>query len=260
MVCPKCRKIYPEGVEICPECDSQLIALMGEADAPTDKRNDKILNLDVIYASDAPDSYDQDITSYQTIDEEPYDEDDVEEVEYEQEEDGNSDYFEDYEYESDENESYEQDYAEDDYIEDEPEEDVKIFISSADKSFSQQQDSGDEVYGEDYEIEFDDDGDYGYDSEETYDEYDDSDYDEDEDFREETTVGSAVVYKKQKKGRRTADAHQISESNNVLTILIFAVAVLMVIVSVICFVLGSSTELTEMKLVNMFFESLLYLR
>lgn len=34
MICPKCRKIYPDTVEVCPECQVELIGMMG--DAPDD--------------------------------------------------------------------------------------------------------------------------------------------------------------------------------------------------------------------------------
>ena len=36
MICPKCRKIYPDTVEVCPECQVELIGMMGDADAPDD--------------------------------------------------------------------------------------------------------------------------------------------------------------------------------------------------------------------------------
>lgn len=36
MVCPRCRKKYPDGVEICPECNTELVNVMGSADAQTD--------------------------------------------------------------------------------------------------------------------------------------------------------------------------------------------------------------------------------
>lgn len=36
MICPKCRKIYPDGQTVCPECEFELIGLLGDADAPDD--------------------------------------------------------------------------------------------------------------------------------------------------------------------------------------------------------------------------------
>lgn len=36
MICPKCRKIYPDSVEICPDCQVDLIGFLGDADAPDD--------------------------------------------------------------------------------------------------------------------------------------------------------------------------------------------------------------------------------
>ena len=40
MICPKCRTKYPEGVSVCPDCGIDLIALLGEADAPADEEWD----------------------------------------------------------------------------------------------------------------------------------------------------------------------------------------------------------------------------
>lgn len=36
MICPKCRKIYTDSVEICPDCQVDLIGFLGDADAPDD--------------------------------------------------------------------------------------------------------------------------------------------------------------------------------------------------------------------------------
>jgi len=36
MICPKCRKNYPESVDVCPDCGIELIGLLGDADAPDD--------------------------------------------------------------------------------------------------------------------------------------------------------------------------------------------------------------------------------
>ncbi len=36
MICPKCRKIYPDGQTVCPDCQLELIGLLGDADAPDD--------------------------------------------------------------------------------------------------------------------------------------------------------------------------------------------------------------------------------
>jgi|GEM_PF-1820150 len=36
MICPKCRTKYPEGITVCPNCEVELIALLGAADAPAD--------------------------------------------------------------------------------------------------------------------------------------------------------------------------------------------------------------------------------
>ncbi len=36
MICPKCRKKYPDGVTVCPDCEVELFGLMGSADAPMD--------------------------------------------------------------------------------------------------------------------------------------------------------------------------------------------------------------------------------
>lgn len=36
MICPKCRKKYPDGVTVCPDCEVELIGLLGSADAPMD--------------------------------------------------------------------------------------------------------------------------------------------------------------------------------------------------------------------------------
>lgn len=36
MICPKCRKIYPDSVEVCPDCQIDLIGMLGDADAPDD--------------------------------------------------------------------------------------------------------------------------------------------------------------------------------------------------------------------------------
>lgn len=75
MICPKCRKIYPLGTENCPECGAQLIALMGEADAPIDANNDNISSLDrvfatddesnVLYVSESEESFEADNTAYE---------------------------------------------------------------------------------------------------------------------------------------------------------------------------------------------------
>ena len=40
MICPKCRTKYPESVSVCPDCGIDLIALLGEADAPADEEWD----------------------------------------------------------------------------------------------------------------------------------------------------------------------------------------------------------------------------
>lgn len=37
MICPKCRNKYPEGITVCPDCEVELIALLGEADAPAEE-------------------------------------------------------------------------------------------------------------------------------------------------------------------------------------------------------------------------------
>ena len=56
VICPKCRKIYPDGIDACPECGSQLIALMGEADAPIDRNNDNISSIDKVFKKSTADA------------------------------------------------------------------------------------------------------------------------------------------------------------------------------------------------------------
>lgn len=239
MICPRCRKIYPEGVQTCPECDSQLIALMGEADAPIDRSNDNISSLDVVFSSESSDSYEQDTDLYQATDgegteTESFDENDIGEVEFDDQ--YGQEAYEEEEYESE----GDYDILDSDLDDSEFDEDVKIYISSTDKAFTQEQDSEADIYGEDYEIEFDDD--YEYDE-----------YSEDEEPDEETR--SAVVYKNNRQSLSEQEIGEINEKNTkILTILIFAVAVLMIIVSVICFALGSTTELTEMHIYNLLFD------
>ncbi len=43
MVCPRCRKKYPDGVEICPDCNTELVNVMGSADAQTDGQLHKVI-------------------------------------------------------------------------------------------------------------------------------------------------------------------------------------------------------------------------
>ena len=43
MVCPRCRKKYPDGVEICPDRNTELVNVMGSADAETDGQLHKVV-------------------------------------------------------------------------------------------------------------------------------------------------------------------------------------------------------------------------
>lgn len=287
MICPKCRKNYTDGVEFCPECGSPLIALMGEADAPVDRNNDCVSSIGVISsvtsenAPQAPENGDFAAEAAFA------DEESVSEAE----ENLGSDetFYETQGENSSATEGFSLEFSDtDDYADD----GIKIFAPSdydegePDNAFVREPAFPDEEYN----IAFDDEGgeyaDYAeneeysedeqYSEDEEYEEY--AEYDEGGEYEQDYADGeensdrlygengqsetqrSAVkgtYYKPYREGE-AEEALAEKKKMNILTGLIFAAAVAFVIASVVCFVLGSATELTEMDIIAALFENFGY--
>ena len=245
MICPKCRKIYSEGIEICPECNLKLIALMGDADAPIDEKYDSMYDLERAFGTEQINDKIKltDKTEYQIIEEEPVNDEIIEEELYAEKTDAGV-----YELSAEE-------YCEDADVE-------SLLESVSDEPFDAEYTDNETVYyGEDedivsnpvayeeeYEVDFSDD-EYIYESDEE--EHEETDNENEE---KEQPENSPIVYKSSVNSKKVKkDAVTINEkSTKILTYFVFAVAVIMIIASVICFVLGNTTELTEMNIESVF--------
>lgn len=273
MICPKCRKFYPDGIEACPDCGTQLIALMGEADAPIDEDYDNISNIDVVFGT-------EDIDGYADLGEMNLDFSSKEEADESEDADGFFFDGEDTEasaddeaYDSDEEYdlSYSDDVSDFEYSDnddsDDSDDDIRIFAPSLnipDDDYPTAKQQERELYEEEYEVDFSD-GEFEADVEYGEDDTDITDYNDDELFREfeddaeyydrseETHEAKGQYYRTFKQEEELRN----KKNMNMLTALIFTLAVALVIASVVCFVLGSTTELTEMNVENMLFGSLL---
>lgn len=284
MICPKCRKIYPEGIEVCPECGTQLIALMGEADAPVDEDNDNISNIDVVFGTENIEGYAKFSESVSDSSADSLQEEtdefclDGEDEAFLPDEDKDTNEFDD----ADENFSlsYSDDY------EDNTNDDIRIFSHSTqdfdddtdvdthtdtdNDVYSSSQSQEHELYEEEYVVDFSEtesNADSEYEEDDTY----VTDYKNDEFFRE--FENDAELYNEPEQENTTENDHTAKgqyyktfkqeeelrnkKNMNMLTALIFTAAVVLVIASVVCFILGSTTELTEMNIENLLFGDLL---
>lgn len=253
MICPKCRKNYSEGIEICPKCQLKLIALMGDADAPMDEKYDNISDLERAFGTEQFNDTIKltDENEYQLIDDvEPLNDEIIEE-EFVTENTAEAE-------EETAAEVYElpaEEYCEE--VDDE-----SMLVSASDESFDDEYTDDEAVYygenednisnpvayEEEYEVDFSDD-EYVYESnEEEYEETDDNIEEK------ENPDNSPIVYKSSADSKKAKkEAVTINEkSTKLLTFFIFAVAVIMIIASVVCFALGNTTELTEMNIESIF--------
>ena len=281
MICPKCRKIYPDGIDSCPECGTQLIALMGEADAPIDEDHDNISNIDVVFGTENIEGYSMFSEVIADSSEEPMAEE-TDEFYFDDGEDAELSDEEDEAYDPDENFSLSYSDDTDDYSDND---DIIIFSHStqdvndnADDAdvdtdidaygTSQQQEH--ELFDEEYEVEFSDDEPYvdnEYDEDDTYVtdyksdgfflEFEEGAENNDSSEQESTTENGRTARGQYYKTFKQEEELRNKKNMNMLTALIFTAAVVLVIASVVCFVLGSTTELTEIDIENMLFGFLL---
>lgn len=262
MICPKCRKIYPDGIDACPECGSQLIALMGEADAPIDRNNDNISSIDKVFkkstadAQESKTAYDAQIHLDADEQSRDFDENTLDSEDGEAFEDDGAFVSEDGFSLSYPDDGEELDYR-DEY------DGIKLFTPSSDngEDFYPDGEQEQELYDEEYGADFDGDGtapdgeyyeeDYPEDSED----YEDgAEYYGERENAEPDNAGAmkARLYKPFQDEEAAQKELRDKKNMNMLTALIFTAAVVLIIASVVCFVLGNTTELTEMNIGNIF--------